>query len=525
MSADSLTARQTSAADLLASKGLLLPGVAPHDLVADAVLGADLERWEGLDEGTLTDYEEALQAYIAVCADARCHKRFTQAWQRHASAPFAEALMELVATYRSYRPTASPDKVVDPPAVDEEHAGLASLDDADAGLSNSDSALQTEPFSQTGGCNDDRGGAEEARAERVDMEEFRVVEPETSNAEVEEAEEGGGASGSGTVDATSAAPRLEGAVEAERPDAAGALSREVEMVAARTEQVESQEKADSPTVVTKGVAPLESDPIGAKGAAVSMNATAPVPAAPPVPIPQLAVDVTDPTTTSSDLSSAAVASATPAAPPPLSFSQPSRVRNVSSAETASVSPCSGILSPGASHGFAFVSCHSAGHWVRQRLSARVCKLVAARRWDISEVVLIGSPPQPQRTREQSHVGNPPLAAQFGRRKDSKMSKISRSLSWNTRRKQKAGATADADSAGTTAGLELAGVAPSSSVSNALPRPSFAGVGGQPVPSVDSSSAEPRFSVAGGEMMSEEATAEGKTPRMMEVVHSVPRFST
>ena len=159
MSADSLTARQTSAADLLASKGLLLPGVAPHDLVADAVLGADLDRWEGLDEGTLTDYEEALQAYIAVCADARCHKRFTQAWQRHASAPFAEALMELVATYRSYRPTASPDKVVDPPAVDEEHAGLASLDDADAGLSNSDSALQTEPFSQTGGCNDDRGGA------------------------------------------------------------------------------------------------------------------------------------------------------------------------------------------------------------------------------------------------------------------------------------------------------------------------------------------------------------------------------
>ena len=40
----------------------------------------------------------ALEAYIEVCADARCHKRFTQTWQQHANAPFAEALMELVAT-------------------------------------------------------------------------------------------------------------------------------------------------------------------------------------------------------------------------------------------------------------------------------------------------------------------------------------------------------------------------------------------------------------------------------------------
>ena len=95
---DSVEARQNFAAALLAAKGLLLPGVTVADLVANAALAADDERWEGLDEGAWQDYADALEAYIEVCADARCHKRFTQTWQTHADAPFSEALMELVAT-------------------------------------------------------------------------------------------------------------------------------------------------------------------------------------------------------------------------------------------------------------------------------------------------------------------------------------------------------------------------------------------------------------------------------------------
>ena len=99
---DSLLSRQAAAASLLASKGLLLAGVQPADLVADESLAdADDDRWEGLDLGSWQDYAEALEAYVEVCANARCHKRFTQTWQTHAGAPFAEALMELVATYRS----------------------------------------------------------------------------------------------------------------------------------------------------------------------------------------------------------------------------------------------------------------------------------------------------------------------------------------------------------------------------------------------------------------------------------------
>ena len=98
---DSVEARQNFAAALLAAKGLLLPGVTVADLVANAALAhssSDNERWEGLDEGAWQDYADALEAYIEVCADARCHKRFTQTWQTHADAPFSEALMELVAT-------------------------------------------------------------------------------------------------------------------------------------------------------------------------------------------------------------------------------------------------------------------------------------------------------------------------------------------------------------------------------------------------------------------------------------------
>ena len=99
--------RKRLVAVLLEEKGLLLPGVEADLLVQDASLAEDDERWEGLDEGANADFAEALEAYVAVCADARCDKRFTQAWQRHANASFAEALMELVATYRSCRPSSA----------------------------------------------------------------------------------------------------------------------------------------------------------------------------------------------------------------------------------------------------------------------------------------------------------------------------------------------------------------------------------------------------------------------------------
>ena len=62
--------RKALVARLLDSKGLLLSGVAPDDLVDDEALAADDERWEGLDEGADADYAEALEAYVMVCADA-----------------------------------------------------------------------------------------------------------------------------------------------------------------------------------------------------------------------------------------------------------------------------------------------------------------------------------------------------------------------------------------------------------------------------------------------------------------------
>ena len=65
---DSLQMRQAAAAQLLADKELLLPGVLPEDLAAPHVLGDDDdERWDGLDAGSPTDYAAALEAYVEVC--------------------------------------------------------------------------------------------------------------------------------------------------------------------------------------------------------------------------------------------------------------------------------------------------------------------------------------------------------------------------------------------------------------------------------------------------------------------------
>lgn len=107
------------AADLLERKQMLLDGVDAAALLATPeLLEDDDDRWEGLDKGPDAAYFEALEAYVEVCADARCDKRFTQTWQRHAAAIFAEALMELVATYRSSRPLHATTAVAESTEVD-----------------------------------------------------------------------------------------------------------------------------------------------------------------------------------------------------------------------------------------------------------------------------------------------------------------------------------------------------------------------------------------------------------------------
>ena len=98
---------------------MLLDGVDAAALLATPeLLEDDDDRWEGLDKGPDAAYLEALEAYVEVCADARCDKRFTQTWQRHATAIFAEALMELVATYRSSRPLHATTAVAESTEVD-----------------------------------------------------------------------------------------------------------------------------------------------------------------------------------------------------------------------------------------------------------------------------------------------------------------------------------------------------------------------------------------------------------------------
>ena len=93
-------------AEKLGSKSMLLPGVAPS-----APPDADREVRAGDD----TAFFEAADAYLEVCNDAHCDKSYMQTWQRHAAAPFAEALMDLVAIYRTTQPAAAPPALALPP--------------------------------------------------------------------------------------------------------------------------------------------------------------------------------------------------------------------------------------------------------------------------------------------------------------------------------------------------------------------------------------------------------------------------
>ena len=107
----------------LEQRGMLLPGVTAHHLGCDVY-----EDTPGLQDGPDVDFDAALEAYVKVCGgrvrplrspradDAPpvrsphppqvCHesnvdKSATQAWQRYCKAPFAEALMDLVAVFRT----------------------------------------------------------------------------------------------------------------------------------------------------------------------------------------------------------------------------------------------------------------------------------------------------------------------------------------------------------------------------------------------------------------------------------------
>ena len=84
--------RANSIAEKLGSKSMLLPGVAPS-----ALPPPDADIVEGLRAGDDTAFFEAADAYLEVCNDAHCDKSYMQTWQRHAAAPFAEALMDLMA--------------------------------------------------------------------------------------------------------------------------------------------------------------------------------------------------------------------------------------------------------------------------------------------------------------------------------------------------------------------------------------------------------------------------------------------
>ena len=101
--------RAKSIAEKLGSKSMLLPGVAPS-----ALPPPDADIVEGLRAGDDTAFFEAADAYLEVCNDAHCDKSYMQTWQRHAAAPFAEALMDLVAIYRT-QPAAAPPALALPP--------------------------------------------------------------------------------------------------------------------------------------------------------------------------------------------------------------------------------------------------------------------------------------------------------------------------------------------------------------------------------------------------------------------------
>jgi DNA repair exonuclease SbcCD ATPase subunit len=96
--------RAAHIAEALRARSMVSPGI-------NVSLLAKLEHdeWEGLQKGADDAFIEAVEAYIEVCSSEQADRKQLQAWQKHAAAPFSEALMELVAMYRTAKPEPKPE--------------------------------------------------------------------------------------------------------------------------------------------------------------------------------------------------------------------------------------------------------------------------------------------------------------------------------------------------------------------------------------------------------------------------------
>ena len=98
--------RAAHIAEALGTRSLVSPGTEATSLVKP-----EHNEWEGLQEGADDAFIEAVEAYIDVCSSAQADKKQLQVWQQHAAVPFSEALMELVAMYRTAKPEPKPEPV------------------------------------------------------------------------------------------------------------------------------------------------------------------------------------------------------------------------------------------------------------------------------------------------------------------------------------------------------------------------------------------------------------------------------
>jgi hypothetical protein len=484
-------ARQASAAQLLAGKGLLLAGVVPRDLVADISLAADNERWEGLDAGTQADFDEALEAYVAVCADARCHKRYTQSWQQHAAAPFAEALMELVATYRSYRPlidaisAADFMPAADPNALDtNDQHGVSDMVAAPAAEAAPDAALKPSDEGdiarsrldgdgcETSSWNEGIAGAQAA----ADVMTYAAHVTAVATILGDEKDYGVEKGRSWTAGEAEALAAL-------APSACVSAALEhAEQHEAAVGMAESTEEAASTTAAV-GVAQAASTSISPAGdTSTQEDAEAAAPVVLPRTGAQLAVH---------KIGSSTPGTATPKTTPlqavalhPSAASRPAAAPPLATAEVPLASAVASSLAPAVLQPPSLLS-----HM------ERVCSSSAVPRASLSARESV-APPLGDALADGERLKS---SSSFGRRKDSKMAKISRSLSWNTRRKQKTEAAVEASGCGGGSG----------------------GDAGEPAPGAVSASAEVRVSVPCDELglLAQDGAAVAaveQTPRAIEI---------
>ena len=127
---------------------------------ADAIslVTPEHNEWEGLQAGSDDAFIEAVEAYIEVSSSEQADRKQLQAWQKHAAAPFSEALMELVAMYRTAKPEPKPklDELADGEAVNPSGGALT----AGEGTVPQVSSTTTKP----GGKKGPAGGAKKPRA-------------------------------------------------------------------------------------------------------------------------------------------------------------------------------------------------------------------------------------------------------------------------------------------------------------------------------------------------------------------------